>query len=73
MQAEIQKKLRNNIQLLNYLHAHSYWYKYLNRDANNIRKLEDEYKENMRKYKLSKASETLSTIEMLTSIVNTLK
>ncbi len=73
MQIEVQEKLKNNKPLLDYLHTHSYWYKYLNRDPANFKKLEDEYKENLRKYKMERASETLSTIEMLTSIVNTLK
>ena len=73
MQIDVQQKLKGNKQLLNYLHTHSYWYKYLNRDPASIKNLENEYKESVRKYKIERASETLSTIEMLTSIVNTLK
>ena len=65
MQIDVQQKLNSNKQLLDYLHTHSYWYKYLNRDLAS--------KESVRKYKIERASETLSTIEMLTSIVNTLK
>ena len=73
MQIDVQQKLNSNKQLLDYLHTHSYWYKYLNRDPASIKNLENEYKESVRKYKIERASETLSTIEMLTSIVNTLK
>ncbi len=69
----VQNRLFENTALLNYLRTHSYWYKYLNRDASNFNKMQNEYKEMVRKAKVQKASDTLSTIEMLTSIVNTLK
>lgn len=73
MLIETQYKLKENNQLSYYLRTHSYWYKYLNRNPDSIDELEREYKETMRKQKMERASEALSALETLTTIVNTLK
>ena len=72
MRLDIQYKLKENKGLLEYLHTHSYWYKYLNRDNNFYNSLLNEYKEFMRTTKMNRASELMNTIEMITTIVNTL-
>ena len=73
MQINVQYKLTNKVELKKYLRTHSYWYKYLNREPDSLKKMESEYKEEVRKIKMERASEAMNTLEMLTSIVNTLK
>ena len=55
-----------------YLHTHSYWYKYLNRDPIYLNDFLKEYKEYNRLIKNNKFKETIDTIDAVLSIVSTL-
>ena len=65
-------KLKDPI-YLNYLHYNSYWYKILNRNPSMINKFMEEAKTNLGLRMSDKISKTLSKIEMVTSILNSLK
>lgn len=44
MDIKTQYKIRSNLNNLRYLREKSYWYKYLNRNGNNIKYFEEEMK-----------------------------
>ena len=73
MRLDIQIKLKNNANYLKYLRENSYWYKKLNRNPNLFKEFEEEVKE---KYKLrptDKIGKTLDTIEMIQTILSSIR
>lgn len=73
MRLDIQIKLKNNPNYLKYLRENSYWYKRLNRNPNLFKEFEEEVKE---KYKLrptDKIGKTLDTIEMIQTILSSIR
>ena len=73
MNLDLQFKFRNNPTYLKYLREHSYWYKYLNRDPASFKIFENEVKENYKLRPSDKMIKILNGIEMIESIVSTLK
>lgn len=73
MTLDLQFKFRNNPNYLKYLREHSYWYKYLNRDPNSFKIFENEVKEYYKLRPTDKIERILNGIEMIESIVTTLK
>ncbi len=70
---EIQFKIKNNPNYQRYIRDNSYWYKILNRYPELFSEFEEEVKE---KYQLrfsDRISKTLENIEMIQSILSTLK
>ena len=72
MKIEVLYKLKSNPNYIYYLHTHSYWYKYLNRDPIYLNDFLKEYKEYNRLIKNNKFKETIDTIDAVLSIVSTL-
>lgn len=72
MKIEVLYKLKSNKDYLNYLHYHSYWYKYLNRDPVYLNDFINEYKEFNRNIKSNRVKEAIDTIDTLLTVVNTL-
>ena len=73
MNLDIQFKLKNNPNYVQYLHENSSWYKYLNRNPEKFDIFVAEVKE---KYKLrpsDKLSSVLSKIEFVQQFINVLK
>lgn len=73
MSLDVQFKLKENPYYLRYLRSHSYWYKFLNRDASMFKEFVEEVK---REYKLTKAdriSKAFDTFEMLEKILSTFR
>lgn len=73
MKLEVQYKLRSNPIYLNYLHNNSYWYKTLSRNPSMINKFVDEVKTNLGLRASDKISKALSSFEMISSILSSLK
>ena len=72
MTLELQFKLRSNPLYLEYLHTHSYWYKYLNRNPLSFKEFEEKVKEEYHLRTIDKINKTIDTIDMVTTIINTL-
>ena len=72
MKIEILYKLKSNPEYINYLHTHSYWYKYLNRDPAYFNDFIKEYKEYNKIIKNNRIKDTINTIDALLSVVSTL-
>ena len=72
MTKEIQLKLKNNPKYLEYLRTHSYWYKDLNRSANNYKRFEEEVKVNYKLRFPDKVEKTINMLDMLQTILGTL-
>ena len=72
MSLELQFKLRSNPLYIQYLHSHSYWYKYLNRNPKTFSLFLDEVKEAYHLRMVDKINKTIDTIDMITTIINTL-
>lgn len=72
MKIETLYKLRSNPDYINYLHTHSYWYKYLNRNPSSINDFMKEYKEFIRILKGNKVKSALDTIDTLLNVISTL-
>lgn len=70
---ELQFKIKNNPNYLEYLRTNSYWYKYLNRNPNNFKMFEEEVKQFKRNKLTNKIGETFKTIEMLQNVLSTMK
>lgn len=73
MSLDIQFKLKNNPQYLNYLREHSIWYKYLNRNPNSFKEFEEEVKDAYGLRPTDRISNALSTIELLQNVLATMK
>ncbi len=66
-------RLNGNPIYLNYLHHNSYWYKILSRNPNMINDFIDEAKTNLKLRVSDKISDALSKVEMISSIISSLK
>lgn len=73
MVLQVQFELKKNPYYIAYLRNHSYWYKTLNRDPNQMNNFIKEFKEYNRLEKKAKVSQTLQYIEMLGTIMSSLK
>ncbi len=73
MTIEIQYKLKNNPYYLRYIRQNSNWYKILNRNPNLFKKFEEEVKEVYQLRPTDRISKALDTIELLQSVISTLK
>lgn len=65
--------LKNDEKMREFLHENSEWYKYLNRNANNYQNFVKTMK---KKYKLNptdKIASTLDNIDLISSVIQTIK
>lgn len=72
MKIEVLYKLKSNPEYIDYLHKHSYWYKYLNRDPVYLNEFLKEYKEFNRMIRSNKVKNTIDTIDTLLNVISTL-
>lgn len=73
MTLDVQFKLKSNPLYIRYLHENSYWYKYLNRNPQIFDEFVQEVKSNYKLRTTDKINKALSTFEMLSNIVSSLK
>ena len=73
MKLNVQFELKNNPVYLEYLRGNSYWYKVLTRDANKIVEFKKEFKEFQKRQRINKLTSTLEYIEMLQSVMSSLR
>ena len=73
MRLDIQFKLKENPLYIKYLHENSYWYKLLNRNPSMINDFINEVKTNYKLRTTDKIENALSTIDMISTIISTLK
>lgn len=73
MTLDLQFKIKENEYYQRYLREHSYWYKSLNRNPETFKTFEEEAKEFYGLRPVDKINKALDTIEMLQSIMSTLK
>ena len=73
MTLDIQFKLKSNPLYIKYLHENSYWYKILNRDPNEFNNFVSELKINYKLRPQDKISKALDTVEMVSTIISSLK
>lgn len=73
MVLELQFKIKNNPNYLRYLHEHSNWYKELNRNPNAFPAFEERVKEEYRLRPSDKLEQMINTIDMLQTVISTLK
>ena len=73
MSLELQFKIKNNPNYLRYLRTHSYWYKELNRNPANFSLFEEKMKEVYQLRPTDKFSKIVDTIDMLQTVLSTLK
>jgi len=73
MNLDTQFKLKNNPLYIKYLRENSYWYKMLNREPNSFKIFEEEVKINYKLRPEDRISQALDYIEMIETIMSTLK
>lgn len=73
MNLNIQMQLKNNPLYLDYLHAHSYWYKILNRYPEKFKDFIEEVKNEYHLRPADKIKKTLDTVDMLSSLLSAFK
>lgn len=73
MNLETQFKLKNNPLYIKYLRENSFWYKTLNREPNSFRAFEEEVKINYKLRPTDRISKALDYMEMIETIMATLK
>lgn len=73
MTLELQFKIKNNPMYQEFLRENSYWYKTLNRSPNLFSEFEERAKERYGTRTTDRIGKLLNTIEMVSSIVSTLK
>ena len=73
MQIDVQQKLNSNKQLLDYLHTHSYWYKYLNRNPAYFDAFVEEVKDTYKLRPSDKVNRILDTLEVLQTLMSTMQ
>lgn len=73
MKLETQFKLKSNLEYLNYLHYHSYWYKTLNRDHTRINDFINEFKTENKLRPVDRINKVIDTMDMISNILSTLK
>lgn len=70
---QVQFELKKNPYYIAYLRKHSYWYKILNRNPEQISEFIKDFKEYNRLEKKAKLSQTIQYIEMFSTIMSNLK
>ena len=73
MSLDIQFKLKSDPNYIKYIRENSYWYKILTRNPNLFDEFKEEVKTNYKLRPIDKINNALNTIEMLQSIMSTLK
>lgn len=73
MTLDIQFRIKNNPMYQNYIRENSYWYKTLTRHPETMKEFEEKAKERYSARPSDKIGRLLNTMEMITSIVSTLK
>ena len=73
MQLNIQFKLRENPQYIEYLRRNSNWYKLLNRNPQLLDKFIDECKTHYQIRPIDRITDVLSKLELVQTIINTIK
>lgn len=73
MSLDVQFTIKNNPYFSRYIRENSYWYKILNRNPDMIPVFEEEVKTNYKLRPSDRISKALDMIEMLESIMATLK
>lgn len=73
MTLETQFALKNNPYFSKYIRENSNWYKILNREPGMIKNFEEEVKVNYKLRTSDKINKALETLEMIESIMGTLK
>ena len=72
MRLDIQYKIRENRIYLDYLHSHSYWYKYLNRNSDYFLDFIESAKEYYHLRPVDRINKTIDTLDMVSTIISTL-
>lgn len=73
MTLDVQFKLKSNPLYIRYLHENSYWYKILNRNPDMFNEFVNEVKTNYKLRPTDKINKALSTFEMISAIISSLK
>ena len=73
MNLDIQFKIKNDINMLNYLRQNSNWYKYLNRNPNNFNDFVEEMKEVYKLRPTDKLNDFVEKLELISSFIDVLK
>ena len=73
MSLETQFTLKSNEQYISYLRSHSYWYKELNRHPSIFPTFEEEVKTTYKLRMSDRLEKIMNTMDMITSIVSSLK
>lgn len=73
MTLETQFRLKSNPIYLEYIHSNSYWYKILNRNPERFNDFLEEVKDYYHLRPTDKIKKALDTVEMLSSILSTMK
>ncbi len=73
MTLDVQFKLKSNPLYIKYLHENSYWYKYLNRNPKIFDEFINEVKSSYKLRTTDKINKALSTFEMISNIMSSLK
>ena len=70
---DIQFKLKSNPNYIKYLRENSYWYKILTREPSMYKEFVNEVKKNYKLRPIDKIEDAISTIEMLSMLMKTMK
>ena len=70
MKYEVINKLKNDKKFLKYLRENSYWYKELNRNANNYYKFIKVMKEKYKLRTIDKVDNFVDSVDLIAKIVN---
>lgn len=73
MQLNTLFELKKDAKMHGYLHENSGWYKYLNRSSNNYNRFVKTMKKQYRLGVTDKISDTIDNIDMIASVINTIK
>ncbi len=73
MRLDIQFNLKSNPNYIKYLRENSYWYKILTREPNMFKEFVSEVKKNYKLRPIDKIEDAISTIEMLSMLMNSMK
>ncbi len=72
MQKSLQIKFQENPKMKELLKLNSYWYKDLNRSANNYKKFENAMKDLYKLRTTDKLSDAIENIDLISSVLNVL-
>lgn len=73
MRLDIQFNLKSNPNYIKYLRENSYWYKILTREPSMFKEFVSEVKKNYKLRPIDKIEDAISTIEMLSMLMNSMK